>query len=511
MSKKVAVFWPGDYRAKPNEWACPQEARETTSQLVAALKKLGRSPYVIEGYLTRPDESIAKLGPVDDPMVGVFVHWTYAPHTVDGVVGKDNPLLLASNFSGTWPGLVALLNTGASLESVGRAASRVWTAAPDWTADARFMERLDEWCTTGKIGYDSSELHTPAAPSKQAAATASDVLDAIRRKRILALMLGDTSMGMINGYFGPRLLYPIGFSEHKVDQAWLVDRVRGVSEARVDDALRFVTDRGVTFHWGEQDAEDFAVEATRAQLRCYLAVVDLLDEFRAECLGWQYQLGLLKLLPPSDFAEGLLNSHSRPEGNGKVVITSTEADQGNLVPMELMKRLLETKGLPGAVMFHDVRWGAEHDGRWLWVLLNSGSCGAYAFNHDVTSLKGVHSYRQPAGYFPVPGGTFAGVSLPGPITWARAWIDRTGALVMDLGRGESVTLPDDVREAWWRGTTRQWPFMAADLGCSPETIMAHYMSNHIAVAYGDIFGEMTALCGSLGFKVRVMAAGQPGA
>ena len=35
--------------------------------------------------------------------------------------------------------------------------------------------------------------------------------------------------------------------------------------------------------------------------------------------------------------------------------------------------------------------------------------------------------------------------------------------------------------------------MAADLGCSMETIMAHYMSNHIAVAYGDIFGEMVAL------------------
>ena len=29
MSKKVAVFWPGDYRAKPNEWAMPQ-AEETT-------------------------------------------------------------------------------------------------------------------------------------------------------------------------------------------------------------------------------------------------------------------------------------------------------------------------------------------------------------------------------------------------------------------------------------------------------------------------------------------------
>ncbi len=123
MSRKVAVFWPGDYREKPNEWALPQ-SQETTAQLFAALKKLGRSPYLVEGYITRPHQAIARLGPIDDPMVGVFVHWAYAPHTVDGVVGKDNPLLLASNFSGTWPGLVALLNTAASLESVGRNASR---------------------------------------------------------------------------------------------------------------------------------------------------------------------------------------------------------------------------------------------------------------------------------------------------------------------------------------------------------------------------------------------------
>jgi L-fucose isomerase-like protein len=439
-------------------------------------------------------------------MIGVFVHWAYAPHTVDGVVGKDNPLLLASNFSGTWPGLVALLNTGASLESVSREASRVWTDAPDWTADARFMDRLDQWCRSGRIEYDRGELREGDGVSPEAGALAEAVLGQIRRKRVLALMLGDTSMGMINGYFGPRLLYPIGFSEHKVDQAWLIERVREVADARVDDAFRFVQDRGATFHWGEPGAEDFTPQATREQLRGYLAVLDLLAEFRADCLGWQYQLGLLKLLPPSDFAEGLLNSHARPEGDGHAVITSTEADQGNLVPMELMKRLLEAKGQPGAVMFHDVRWGAEHDGCWLWVLLNSGSCSAYAFNHDVASLEGVHSHRQPSGYFPVPGGTFAGVSRPGPITWARAWIDREGSLVMDLGRGESVALPDDVRERWWRGTTRQWPFMAADLGCSTETIMAHYMSNHIAVAYGDIFGEMAALSRALGFKVRVLSS-----
>src|SRR5438270_19534 len=158
MSKKVAVFWPGDYRAKPNEWALPQ-AKETTRQLVAALTKLGRAPYLIDGFLTRPDQAIG-----------------------------------------------------------------------------------------------------------------AQVLDQVKRKRILALMLGDTSMGMINGYFGPRLLYPIGFSEHKVDQAWLFDRSRSIGKARVDEAFEFVKSRGVQFHWGEPEAEDFTPDATRTQLRLYLTV-----------------------------------------------------------------------------------------------------------------------------------------------------------------------------------------------------------------------------------------------
>jgi hypothetical protein len=48
--------------------------------------------------------------------------------------------------------------------------------------------------------------------------------------------------------------------------------------------------------------------------------------------------------------------------------------------------------------------------------------------------------------------------------------------------------------------------MAADLGCSRDTLMAHYQSNHVAVAYGDVFGEMVALSRELGFKVRVLAA-----
>jgi L-fucose isomerase-like protein len=509
MTKKVAIFWPGDARAKPNELAAPN-AEAATQQLERALRKLGREPYRVPGFLSKPHEAITKLGPIDDPMVGTCVHWFYGPHTTDGVVGKDNPLLLASNFSGQWPGLVGLLNTGACLEMLDRPFSRIWTDSLDWASDATFMERLDEWCSSGRIRYGEEELAYHAPISEAASTLAQKVAKSFRDRRALLLMLGDTSMGMTNGYFGPRLLHPHGFTEHKVDQAWIIDRGLRIAEARIDAAFAFVQERGVTFHWREQGAEDFTEESTREQLRDYLVVLDLVREFHADCLGWQYQLGLIPLRPPSDFAEGLFNSTCRPESDGDTIACATEADQGNAVPMEMMKRLLKAKGLHQAVMFHDVRWGAPspaagHDGRFLWVLLNSGSCGAYAFNHDPDTLAGAHTYRQPSLYFPTPGGTFAGESLPGAMTWARAYV-RGGKLWMDIGRGEVVKLPPEVRDAWWEGTTRQWPFMAADMGISRDTLMAHYLSNHVAVAYGDIFEEMVALSQEMGFAVRILRA-----
>ncbi|MFV3037519.1 hypothetical protein ACNI5A_30790, partial [Klebsiella pneumoniae] len=85
---------------------------------------------------------------------------------------------------------------------------------------------------------------------------------------------------------------------------------------RIDDAFAFVKSKGVTFHWREAGAEDFTEDSTREQLRDYLVVKDLIDEYKADCLGWQYQLGLLPLRPPSDFSEGLFNSTCRPESNG---------------------------------------------------------------------------------------------------------------------------------------------------------------------------------------------------
>ncbi len=504
MEKEVFLYWPGDGRKIPNDLATPS-IEKTTRQLERALRKLGRQPRLIEGFISKPHESIEKLGPINAPMIAVCVHWFYATHTTEGVVGKDNPLLLASNFSGQWPGLVGLLNTGASLESLGRPFSRIWTDATEWSTDDVFMARLAEWCDTGSIKYSEGGISYDTPIPNSAAKTAREIAEQIRRRRVLLLMLGDTSMGMINGYFGPRLLHRHGFAEHKIDQAWILERGAHIENKRIEDAFKFVSDRGVVFHWKENGAADFDEAATREQLRDYLAVLDLVNEYKADCLGWQYQLGLIPLRPPSDFSEGLFNSVCRPESNGDTIVCSTEADQGNAIPMEMMKRLLKAKYLHQAVFFHDIRWGAEWDDRFIWVLLNSGSSGAYAFNQDADSLRGVHSFRQPSLYFPKPGGTFTGESLAGKVTWARSFI-RDGVLWMDIGKGEVVKLPPKVRDEWWNGTTRVWPFMAADLGISRDTLMAHYLSNHIAVAYGDIFPEMVALSQELGFRIRIFSS-----
>jgi L-fucose isomerase-like protein len=505
MADKVLIFWPGDYRQVANENSLP-EVRQLTKQITEALRKLGQSYEVIEQFIRTPHQAIELLGSRRQRMIALCAHWFYAPHVFEGVVGNDNPLLLASNFDGRWPGLVGLLNAAACLEFLGRAYSRIWSQAADWSSDEQVMTRLSTWLSQGRLTYPDDEISQLTSQGPEVTKLSQKVAGEIRDHHVLALTLGDTSMGMVNAYFGPRLLSRIGFAEHKVDQAWLIHRGGFVSDKRIDEALAFIKNKGINFHYREEGAEDFNEQATREQLRDYLAVLDLIKEFEADCVGWQYQLGLINLRPPSDFAEGLLNSRCRPESDGHPIACATEADQGSLISMQLMKLLLREKKLHEATFCHDLRWGAEYEGRFLWVLQNSGSCGAYAYNHDPDSLLNVHSYRQPAQYFPIPGGTFTGVAMPGKITWARVYL-KDDVLGMDVGTGEVVELPPNIRQKWWNNTTPQWPFMPAYLGVDQQTIMAHYLSNHITVAYGDIALELACLAEELGLKVRLIGIG----
>jgi hypothetical protein len=48
---------------------------KATRQLEQALRKLGREPRLIEGFISKPHESIEQLGPINEPMIAVGVHW----------------------------------------------------------------------------------------------------------------------------------------------------------------------------------------------------------------------------------------------------------------------------------------------------------------------------------------------------------------------------------------------------------------------------------------------------
>ena len=57
-------------------------------------------------------------------------------------------------------------------------------------------------------------------------------------------------------------------------------------------------------------------------------------------------------------------------------------------------------------------------------------------------------------------------------------------LLMDIGRGGSVSLPEAETERRWQATTSQWPIMNAVLyGVTRDQFMAKHQANHIQVAY----------------------------
>ena len=55
----------------------------------------------------------------------------------------------------------------------------------------------------------------------------------------LVLMLGDTSMGMINGYLGP-LAEPRRLCGTQGRPGLIIERSKDIDERRIDDALAFV-------------------------------------------------------------------------------------------------------------------------------------------------------------------------------------------------------------------------------------------------------------------------------
>jgi hypothetical protein len=301
-----------------------------------------------------------------------------------------------------------------------------------------------------------------------------------------------------------------------------------------DDEARAVFDwfksKGVNFHFGRREEEDLTENQVLQQCKMYIAAMRIADDFGCHTVGIQYQQGLKDLSPASDLVEGTLNNVERPpvkSGDG-----SRELYPGDALPH--FNEVDECAGLDGLITYklwrtlgfdpentlHDIRWGREYSGPgkdvdgndakiddYVWVFEISGGAPP---KHFVGEWGGVQSYRQPAMYFRLGGGTCAGVSKCGHVVWSRVFV-QDDRLKMDIGLAEAIGLPDEETQDRLNQTTPVWPIMHAVLkGVSRDQMMARHLANHIQVAYAPsakdakkaLFAKAAAMA-ELGLEVSI--------
>jgi L-fucose isomerase-like protein len=508
----------GDYRnaACQAGWALQER---TLKDVQKALGKLGFKTEVLpkydakrkHGFITRQCEGTSAFAKIDPkaPVIVVLNIWAYAHHVSGPLQTHQGPVLLLANFDGTWPGLVALLNHSASLDRLNVKHSRLWTET--FSKDPAFMQKLETWCRKGFVGHDTRHvtdaagLKVPAAANKFGRDLAAD----IRTKRRIMGQFDPGCMGMFNAVMDPAKLGAVGLPIEYLSQSDLVAEMNLVSDEEAQKHLDWLLRKGAWFDWGTNKFTDLVYDQVLSQMKMYAAAARFYQRYGLSAIGIPYQYGLVRCVPASDLVEGMLNNADRPPvrdpetrqivNPGKPIPHFNEGDIGAGIPQLLMGEIYSLKGMAPETTLHDVRWGGEINGKFVWVFLISGGAPPAHFG----GWKKTKIYRQPVMYFPLGGGTCSGVSKPGTITWARCY-EANNELGMDCGTGDVLDVSEaELRDRLQR-TTPQWPIANVHIpGYGRDQLMATHMSNHIVMGYGDILAEFVATCQHLGIKTRV--------
>jgi hypothetical protein len=500
--KHLYLMSNGDLRLSANQKCWPEQAKMETV-LGRALKAeawtvVRAHPFDKEnrhGFIDSQKlgmEIFRRLDP-DAPLIVAECVWQYSHHILHGLSTHRGPILTVANWSGTWPGLVGMLNLNGSMTKAGISYSSLWS---EKFTDSYFKNGLRQWLTEGVVSHDQSHvkdlrlLKLPVGDEQIGKRAARD----FRQQKAILGVFDEGCMGMFNAIIPDELLHPTGVFKERLSQSTLYAAMQRVSDAEARAVLGWLLKKGMTFCWGRNDETELTQNQTLQQCKMYVAAVRLADEFGCAAIGIQYQQGLKDLAPASDLVEGLLNNVDRPPVKclmtgrvlfaGEAIPHFNEVDECAGLDGLLTYRLWRKLGFAPENTLHDLRWGQhyKHNGvdNYVWVFLISGAAPPA---HFIGGYKGTVSERQPPMYFRLGGGTVKGISKPGHVVWSRVFI-MDGKLHCDLGVSEVVKLPDKETQLRWRETTPQWPIMHAVLdGISRDQMMARHKSNHIQVVY----------------------------
>ena len=460
------------------------------------------------------------------PLIVAESVWQYSHHLLAGLSNHQGSILTVANWSGTWPGLVGMLNLNGSMTKAGIRYSSLWS---ENFSDAFFNDGLEQWLTHGSITHDQSHVRdlaltkVPAADQDFGERAARKLL---REKAIMGVF-DEGCMGMFNAIIPDELLNPTGVFKERLSQSTLYAAMQQVSDSEARGILDWLLKKGMSFHWGTNEETELTQRQTLGQCKMYIAALRLADEFGCSTIGIQYQQGLKDLAPASDLVEGLLNNVDRPPvkaaGSNRVLFAGealphfNEVDECAGLDGLVTYRLWRELGFAPENTLHDLRWGQQYRGgglnEYVWVFLISG---AVPPAHLIGGFKGASSERQPPMYFRLGGGTIKGLSKPGHIVWSRVFI-MLGKLHCDLGVAEVVSLPEKETQRRWRETTPQWPIMHAVLeGVTRDQMMARHKSNHLQVVYAPNRKQAhrgcrikAAMLAALGLEVHLCGEVEP--
>jgi len=526
--KTVLLIASGDLRQSANEKCWPTQAA-MEKRLTAVVKSLGWTlrrahPYkhaLKHGFIGSQKEGMEIFSEIDPtaPLIVAESVWQYSHHVLPGLISHRGPILTVANWSGTWPGLVGMLNLNGSLTKARVPYSTLWSETFE---DVVFLGGLSQWLKTGVVKHRTTHVRPIARATvpPKARSVARKIADNLRRHKAIMGVFDEGCMGMFNAIIPDELLFSTGVYKERLSQSALYYGATQVTDAEAREVFDWYRAKGFTFHFGTDEETELTERQVLWQCKTYVAAVRIADEFGAETIGIQYQQGLKDLLPASDLVEGTLNSTERPpvrraDGtvirDGEPIPHFNEVDECAGLDGLFTDRVHKALGQPRANTLHDLRWG-DYDASgttkdYVWVFLISGSAPA---DHHVGGWAGSDSMRQPPMYFRLGGGSLRGVAKPGEIVWSRIFIEN-GKLKMDLGRAKAIALPEAETQRRWNETTVQWPIMhAVTYGVSRDQMMARHKANHIQVAYANSAKEAdlalytkAALAAELGLEVSL--------